>query len=221
MLRVSVAKTDSPANSVRAERLHWPKLGLALAVGAAMSGSPASAQSLDDLIPQSAVEQPEDWAAQGAPETPQSPAEELDVPTGSDGQVSAPPLAPADPLFDLNASLDNLSIPEIPELEPDAEAPAFAEIDAPDLVELPDLIEVPLGDELVLALPADRSIFPEEKEFVERFRALSTIKALDSGQESVPQLAARARSDEALLDDVLRNYGYYDGNVIRLLSGEA
>lgn len=216
---MSVAKTDSPANSVRAERLHWPKLGLALAVGVAMSGSPAFAQSLDELIPQSAVERPEDWAAQGAPETPQPPAEDPQEPAEPDEQAPAPTVVPSDPLFDLNASLDNLSIPEIPELEPDPEALAFTEIDAPDLVELPDLIEVSLGEELVLAFPADRSLFPEEREFVERFRALSTIKALDSGQETVPQLAARARSDELLLDDILRNYGYYDGSVIRLLSG--
>lgn len=130
---------------------------------------------------------------------------------------------------DLDASADDPSgFPEIaipldvpvPEpIQPDPKVEALADIDAPDLLEVPALAEVPISNELVLAFPIDPGAFPEQEEFVARFRALSNIEALESDEDTIPQLAARARADEALLVETLRTYGYYDAEVVRQLSG--
>ncbi|MDY7097421.1 MAG: BamA/TamA family outer membrane protein [Pseudomonadota bacterium] len=172
---------------------------------------PATPLSLDDLIPSSAVENSESWAADGVA----NPA------------PNAPPAV--EDVDDLDIVLDpatdprRLALPEevaVPDrLEADPQVEALAQIDAPDLVELPELAEVKISDELILAFPMDASLFPEQDRFIDRFRALSTIEALDGGDDTVPQLAARARADEELLVDVLRNYGYYNGEVVRQLSG--
>ncbi|RNJ62103.1 MAG: outer membrane protein assembly factor [Porphyrobacter sp. IPPAS B-1204] len=102
---------------------------------------------------------------------------------------------------------------------PDPELEALASIAAPVLGELPELAETRVNSTLVLALPAAADAFPEKDEFVQRFKDLSTLRALDDGEESAPQVAARARADEELLGDILRTYGYYDGEVVRQLSG--
>lgn len=216
---------------------------LALAAGLTATGALAIAQtpapvpqpSLDDLIPQSAVEDPEAWAADGVEAPSQLEVQSDPVPIEAEPAPNvapnvAPNLAPnlgpnpdrTDPApasFDLDAMLTDLAIPVPDPIEPDPQAPSFADIAAPDLVELPELAEFDVSDTLVLAFPADRDAFPEETDFVARFRALSSIDALQTGEETIPQLAARARSDEELLFQLLRSYGYYDGEVIRQLSG--
>ena len=129
-----------------------------------------------------------------------------------------PPTGGQPARIDLDAELDGLIVPEPQPLAP-PETHQARIIDAPDLIDLPDLAELPLSDTLVLAFPLDPARFPEQTDFVERFRALSAIEALGSGEDTVPQLAARARSDEALLVAMLRTYGYYDAEVVRQLSG--
>lgn len=194
---------------------------LFLGTGLVSSGAIASAQSLDDLIPPNASENAEEWAAQGVDdshegadrdEADQGEPDAATAPREPDSEVSAPP-------FDIDGALETLAIPGPEPLEPDPERPSFADIKAPDLVDLPDLAERALSDELILAFPAQSDRFPEQNEFVTRFRALSAIEALDSGDDTIPQLAARARSDEELLGEMLRTYGYYSGEVIRQLSG--
>lgn len=203
-------------------------LSLVLGTGFSASGAlvpvQAVAQSLDDLIPESASEDPEGWAAQGV----DGEAAVQDEPAQSDPDLEAQleigqPLdgegaTPSSP-FDIDNALDAFAVPEPQPLEPDPDRPSFAEIEAPDLVDLPELAEREISDELILAFPAEPDRFPEQAEFVERFRALSAIEALDSDDDTIPQLAARARSDEELLGDMLRTYGYYSGDVIRQLSG--
>lgn len=169
--------------------------------------------SLADLIPESAVGNSEEWASQGvapAPETPVAPVAPIQPVEVADGAKTP---------FDVEAALDAFDIPVPEQLEPDPDRPSFAEIDAPVLVDLPPLEEFRVTDELILAFPEDKDRFPEETDFVERFRALSSIVDLDTNEDTVPQLAARARSDEELLGEMLRTYGYYDGEVIRQLSG--
>ncbi|MCK0129055.1 BamA/TamA family outer membrane protein [Erythrobacter sp. F6033] len=168
--------------------------------------------SLDELIPRDAVTNAEEWAGQdNAPA--RSEADVADVSEAAEDQLESP----TDPA--ISAALDGFEIPEPDRLEPDPAVTAIAEIDAPDLVELPALEEFTISDELILAFPEDNDLFPERTNFIERFRALSTIEALESGDDTVPQLAARARADETLLTDMLRTYGYYDGEVVRQLSG--
>ncbi|MBV7264890.1 autotransporter assembly complex protein TamA [Erythrobacter ani] len=169
--------------------------------------------TLDELIPQSAVEEAEDWARQGVGEPERAEVDpEAVAEAAEDGLEDAPDPAIA-------ATLDGFEIPEPQRLEPDPDGEVLAEIDAPDLMQFPELEEFEVSDELILAFPADNDAFPERTNFLERFRTLSTVEALESGDDTVPQLAARARADEELLLEMLRTYGYYGGEVARQLSG--
>jgi translocation and assembly module TamA len=179
--------------------------------------TPTGSRTLEELIPQSAVDDAQDWAAQGSsgPSVPDPDTLR---------EVTIEPLLEADsePVaipFDIDGALDNFAIPEADQLEPDPDRPSFAEIEAPTLVDLPALEEFEVSEDLVLAFPAENERFPEETDFIARFRALSAIESLDTDTETVPQLAARARSDEELLNEMLRVYGYYDADVVRQLSG--
>ena len=176
-----------------------------------VSPTPPS-DALEDLIPDAAVANPEDWAAQGVGPSPIAEPEVEDVAAAVEEQFDEP----VDPA--IAATLDNFEIPTFGELAPDPEVEALAQIDAPDLIDLPELEEYRISDELVLAFPKDNDRFPERTDFLDRFRALSTVEKLDSGEDTVPQLAARARADEELLIEMLRTYGYYDGEVARQVS---
>ena len=206
-------------------------------------------ERLTDLIPDSAVDNAADWAlspgeSAGEPvevaelpdpglpdadfvEAPVLPGEDPSQSAGFEDSFSdddfasedgSAPLSPPGPI-DVDRALEQLAIPLPDPLEPEADVPSFADIEAPDLEQLPELEIFKVSDELILAFPADSDAFPEETDFVERFKALSAIEALDTKEDTVPQLAARARSDEELLVEVLRTYGYYDGEIIRQLSG--
>jgi len=190
-------------------------------------------ERLTDIIPQSAVENPENWATGdvepgdlptvdpdlGAidpalePDTDISPLDQQ----ASDAAELGPD-APATPI-DVDAALEQLAIPTPEPLEPTADLTALEEIEGPDLVDLPELEEFQVSDELVLAFPEDDDRFPEATDFIDRFRALSAIEELDTSDDTVPQLAARARADEELLIEMLRTYGYFDAEVVRQLSG--
>lgn len=170
-------------------------------------------RTLDELIPESALSDPGDWASQGVAD-PAAPIPDAEAVEERAQDLIEEPLSPA-----IASSLDSFEIPEPERLEPDPEVTALAEIDAPDLIELPELEEFEVSDEVILAFPADLDRFPERTDFIERFRALSTIEALDDGDDTVPQVAARARADQELLAEMLRVYGYYNGEVARQLSG--
>ncbi|GMN03234.1 BamA/TamA family outer membrane protein [Erythrobacter sp. MTPC3] len=170
-------------------------------------------RTLDDLIPPSAVEEASEWAQEGAVSVPGAEADVEEVAEAAESELASQP----DPA--IAATLDGFEIPEPDRLEPAEDGEALAQIDAPDLIEYPELEEFRISDELVLAFPADSDAFPERTDFLTRFDALSTIEALESGDDTVPQLAARARADEELLNEMLRVYGYYDGEIARQLSG--
>ena len=186
-------------------------------------------QSLDDLIPADAVTNPEGWAAGGvagvlpAPD-PASPLPGPASPLADGGMTDAelaeflPPPGPG-----YQPAIDGLFADfavEMPEpLPPDPALEALASIAAPVLGELPELAETRINSALVLALPVAADAFPEKDEFVQRFKDLSTLRALDEGEDTTPQVAARARADGELVGDILRTYGYYDGEVVRQLSG--
>src|SRR5690606_12599906 len=107
-------------------------------------------------------------------------------------------------------------LPEIAPLEPEEDI-EFADFSA-------DLPQVAMGgaerisDELVLVFPSERALFPHHDEFIDRFKALSTIEELDAG-DNPARLAAQARADQALLERMLRIYGYYDADVFRSVGG--
>jgi translocation and assembly module TamA len=185
----------------------------ALALSTSLVCSPVAAQTteptLEELIPDAAVADPETWAQQGVP--PDAAAEAEQVPEE---------LAPDSPLAE-TPEIDipwpeQVELPQIAPLEPE-EGIEFADFD----LELPQVEmggEERISDELVLVFPSERALFPHHDEFIDRFKALSTIEELDD-DDNAARLAAQARADEALLDRLLRVYGYFDAQVFRSVGG--
>lgn len=206
---------NAAANVVIASLLaaSWP-----LIIPTAAAQDTQAPQRLEDLIPDAAVANPEDWAAQGV--SPQTQAEE-DAP---------PELEPTSPM----AELPTMEIPwpdaqfELPELvrlpddeniqladiagDPDWEAGSGSPVLADGQVEQ-------ISEQLTLAFPAAAGAFPMREEFVSRFKALSTIESLSDSDSSIAQLASRARADQDLLSQLLEVYGFYDAQVIRTVAG--
>ena len=183
----------------------------ALAVSAVLA-QPLAAQDrdtlpeLEALIPDSAVENPEDWARQGA-QPPAAPA---------DNQQPQPDTPLADlPLITVPWP-EQLELPQLAPLAPETDI-RFAEPEAP-LPSLRQGQEVRVSSELMLVFPTEAAQFPERDAFVDRFKQLSTIERYDDNG-SAARLAAQARQDEQLLERMLRVYGYYDALVLRNVSG--
>ncbi len=217
---------------------------------AALAQDRQAPASLEDLIPDSAVENPEEWAAEGALRTPGDDVRADDAFDGDtlnldfadlengddggddmgdgrsdgrgDGDLDAIPMAPMPEIaLDWPEEIDVPSVELPPVQVADGEEladildPTFA---GPELALTPDDLNariVEVNDELILAFPSDQRAFPEGTAFVDRFEALSTIEELESDDENIAQLAARARQDEELLSELLRIYGYYDAQIMR------
>lgn len=179
----------------------------------ALAQDQQASQSLEDLIPDSAVDNPEDWAQDGVSDAAQDAAD------------IAPVLEPDSPLAELPELTvpwpDDAELPQVAPLEPqdDIEFAAIEEDGEPEPVLAgADLKQI--SRDLVLAFPEDSDRFPEQTEFLSRFEALSTIESLSGDDdENLALLRARARADEALLGRLLRVYGYYDSQVIRTVGG--
>ncbi|WP_232305394.1 BamA/TamA family outer membrane protein [Erythrobacter dokdonensis] len=184
-------------------------------------------RTLDELIPPAAVDDPESWATLGAPDRPGVSPETGDSQPETAGNVVEMPEAGAEflppPAERLQPALDaaftdfTVAVPE--PLAPDPEVEALASLAQQLIGESPELEDVRVGNTLVLGFPAAPDAFPERREFIERFRELSTLRQLDGDKDGAPQVAARARADEELLGEMLRTYGYYGGEVVRQLSG--
>jgi translocation and assembly module TamA len=173
--------------------------------------------SLDALIPAEAVADAETWAKGGVADP--TPVVVPDDPLADPFFADASPVPdPAEPAAETGLLAD-FTLEDPAPLPPDPALEELAAIAAPVMAAAPELAETRIGGTLVLALPVAAEAFPEKDEFIERFRDLSTLRALDDSGESGPQIAARARADEELLGDILRTYGYYSGDVVRQLSG--
>jgi translocation and assembly module TamA len=197
--------------------LSTSRRGLLAVAGAACALAPVAAQAqdrrapptLEELIPDSAVENPEAWAQQGAPAAPDE-----------DAAVEAmAEVDPDSPLADLPPIdlpwPDSLELPQLAPLAPDETIQYADAVEADDAVALADADLVEITPELVLAFPPDDTAFPERAAFAERFGELSTVAELDTDEDNIAQIAARAKADEDLLATMLRVYGYYDSQVIR------
>ncbi|WP_264394313.1 BamA/TamA family outer membrane protein [Porphyrobacter sp. ULC335] len=182
-------------------------------------------ESLDLLIPEDAVTNPDVWAAAGVADpsavvvVPDNPLADASDPFTDDALTALASPADPDALPAIDGTFADFALEEPEPLPSDPALEELASIAAPVLAELPELTETRVSSTLVLALPAAEEAFPEREEFAQRFKDLSTLRALDDGVESAPQVAARARADEELLGDILRTYGYYDGEAVRQLSG--
>ncbi|MEZ5749684.1 MAG: hypothetical protein R3D83_07335 [Caenibius sp.] len=173
------------------------------AVQAQQRSAPAS---LEELIPDAAVENPEGWAGgQAVADADETSAPAPDAPL-DEGQNIALPWP------------DEVDLPPVETLEPDPGF-RFAE-EGFDLPPVEDTgKEVRLSSELTLVFPPSDEEFPVRKEFTSRFEALSVVEELEGARDNIALLSTRARQDEALLDRLLRNYGYYDGQILRSLGG--
>ncbi|WP_133366689.1 autotransporter assembly complex protein TamA [Qipengyuania sediminis] len=189
-------------------------MGLRTLLGSALAlaWQPLAAQdqsttpALEDLIPDSAVENPEAWAQQSeaAAAVPEA-AIDPDTPTDELPGVTL-------------AWPDTIDLPPLPELAPEPEVQyADLDLDGPQLAFADAQIER-ISDDLVLGFPQVEPAFGESPDFSARFSALSTVKQLDSDSDNLAQLGARAREDQQLLENLLRVYGYYDGQVIRSIA---
>jgi translocation and assembly module TamA len=183
--------------------------------------------SLDELIPPEAVDDPENWATRGvvggadaaAAEAPADPGQAAaDNALSAQLDVFLPPPAPGlQPALD--AAFADFAVEVPAPLTPDPELEALASIATPIPGELPELADVRINDTLVLGVPAAAGAFPEQSQFIARFRELSALRQLDGKTDTILQVSARASADEELLADMLRTYGYYSGEVVRQLSG--
>lgn len=176
---------------------------LALAAQPLAAQDPSTAQSLEDLIPDSAVENPEAWAQQSEA-------------TAAVPEAAIDPDTPTDELPGVTLAWpDAIELPPLPDLGAEEEVQyADLGLDGPQLTFADAQIER-ISDDLVLGFPQVEPAFGESPDFTARFSSLSTVKQLDSDSDNLAQLGARAREDQDLLENLLRVYGYYDGQVIR------
>ena len=203
------ANTNSPTD-------HLALTSALCAAALALTATPLAAQnastsaSLEDLIPDSAIENPDEWASEGADSSQPSDVTAPDPET----PIAEPPG------FDL-AWPDDIAIEGFEPLEPEEDV-EFADLDlGQSQVALEEAETERLADNLVLGFPQTEPPFSERGDFVERYQALSTIEELEDEDANVAQLAARAREDEELLGNLLRVYGYYDGQVLRSIGSIA
>ena len=178
---------------------------LALASASSYAQDADAPPNLEDLIPDSAIENPEEWAQQGTGE-----------PDGSQTGTAPDPDTPIETPPGLTIAWpDELEIDGFEPLEPEEDI-QFADLDtgAPQ-VAFDDAETEQIADNLILGFPQAEPPFSERGDFLARYSALSTIEELGDSDANVAQLAARAREDEELLGNLLRVYGYYDGEVIR------
>jgi len=175
--------------------------------------SPAAAQDreapprLEDLIPDAAVENPEDWAAEGVPAQDRSDAQAQE-PLGADAPMAQMPAITV-------PWPEGIDLPQLAPLEPAEEPVEFVRFDE-QIPRVETGTEERVSDQLVLAFPTDRSLFPQRKDFVSRFESLSTVGEYDD-DGNIARLAVQAREDEDLLNSLLRVYGYFDGQVTRTI----
>src|SRR5579863_560835 len=203
-----------------------------------LGASPVAAQSnstdvrLKELIPDSAVADPQAWARTALP-----------TPTASTQASAGAELRPDSPMTDLPGGTlawpdSELALPALPSLEsetdlagllpPAAGVPQLESAQvagapgAPGVIGRPappDLHDAFAGGRLRLDYAVDAAAFPERTAFETRFRALSAVATLPSRDVgNVGQLAVRAATDRDLLLRLLRTYGYYDGEVIQTVS---
>ena len=221
-------------------------LGYALALGAVPLAAQQTATDaeLQALIPDSALAHPEDWAKTLPPPPPApaagqepSPEQYARALAASTALSPVAPLNPASPMSDLagfslawpSARLD---LPQLAALPPDADA--LPQLNMPQS-NMPQMAVAPApgqpaavkdtasdhrtgsGGRTQLVWP-DGASFPEKSQFEARFRELvGATPQTGKGEDALATLAVRAASGRAVLEKLLKTYGYYEGEVIQSL----
>lgn len=170
---------------------------------------------LEDLIPDSAVSDAESWALDTAAATqPEAEGPDPDTPLADNGAFTL-----EWPDEDIDVAIEPLDPdPELAEaLSRRAPRPA-ADLALPEMAADEDdeserRIEDKVSKRITLRYPAAFAEFEQFDEFIERLRALSDLEQLADSDDNLAQLANRAQADQALLEQLLAVYGFYDGDV--------
>ena len=214
-------RTASPGgrgNTGSRPRLRFAALAAAASI--LVIAAQAHAQSrdadaeLEALIPDSALDDPEGWATDtAAAEVGQPDDPDPDTPLADEGFRLAWPgnddpiddIEPLEPDPQLAEALDLDLPPEVAEL-------ALPEMGTASGLALADLVDVQISDRITLSYPAEFAEFDQYDAFEDRFMNLSKIRELADNDDTLAQLANRARTDQAMMEDLLRVYGFFDGD---------
>lgn len=186
-------------------------------------------QALEDLIPDSALDDPKAWANQ-------TDAAKVPVPDPST-LLSPDAIAPLTGIPAITLAWPDASeLPPIAPLTPDPDigeaaeqAKAAGQALASDadpgsgrgIGQIPGASLLPITPQLVLAFPPDEAALPEREAVTQRFGALAALRKFGNEEDNLAQLTRRARQDTELLQQVLRVYGYYDAEVFQSTTGYA
>lgn len=163
-------------------------------------------QRLEDLIPDSAVSAPENWA--------------VDEDTGAQRVEKTEDLV--DPSFDE----DTLKLPDLDAIDlsaisgPADEPDPFASIAELPLPPTPQLKPIKIDEQLELAFPIVLMDRQDGTDFIGRFRMLRAARPTNEGVGNIALRAAHIKADRELLEDILRADGYYDARVWRQFEEE-
>lgn len=186
-------------------------------------------QALEDLIPDSALDDPKAWANQ-------TDAAKVPVPDPS-ALLSPDAITPLTGIPAITLAWPDVSeLPPITPLTPDPDigeaaeqAKAAGQALASDadpgsgrgIGQIPGANLLPITPQLVLAFPPDEAVLPEREGVTQRFGALAALRKFGNEEDNLAQLTRRARQDTELLQQVLRVYGYYDAEVFQSTTGYA
>ncbi len=186
-------------------------------------------QALEDLIPDSALDDPKAWANQtDAAKVPVPDPDTLLAPDAIAPLTGIPAITLAWP--------DAAELPPITPLTPDPDigeaaeqAKAAGQALASDadpgsgrgIGQIPDASLLTITPQLALAFPPDINALPEREAVTQRFGALASLRKFGNEEDNLAQLTRRARQDTDLLQQVLRVYGYYDAEIYQSTTGFA
>lgn len=201
---------------------------------AAVAQDRTTDKELEDLIPDSAIDNAKAWAAEVPTD---NAAAQQPAPDPAEVLKAVDPSAPMTDLPGMTLGWpDPAEVPKVERLsrDPDiAEAQAAAgeavdglglglgNDDASSAATIADADIISIGKQVELAFPRDIATFPQRQELADRFDELSSLRELDTSEDSLAQLARRAKSDGELLDQLMRYYGYYGATVFQTVRMQA
>jgi len=212
----------------------WREGALIAALALLGAGQAAAQQREADpdlraLIPDAAVADPAGWARGAvAPDAPVVVAPDVGSAVAKDAADAAAVLRPDSPLDNIpGLTLDwpeeEAFVPPVEALAPDA-ATAQELAQAVSGLGQGGLPQPVAERETVLASGRARLVWPLETPFPEResleirFRSLSALQGVSARDaDAMAQIVVRGASDGKLIEQLLRIYGYYDGEVTQTL----
>lgn len=206
-----------------------PAFLLAILPQLAHAQSREADQALEDLIPDSAMDDPKTWANQ-------TDAAKVPVPD-PDALLAPEAIAPLTGIPAITLAWPDASeLPTITPLTPDPDIGEAAEQakaagdalasdadpgSARGIGQIPGASVFQITPQLALAFPPDVEALPEREAVTVRFGALATLRKFGNEEDNLAQLTRRARQDTELLQQVLKVYGYYDAEVFQSTIGYA